>query len=39
MKAILCKQPGGPDDLTLETIPDPQAGTGPGSCEGRSGRT
>lgn len=28
MKAILCKQPGGPDDLTLETIPDPQAGPG-----------
>jgi NADPH2:quinone reductase len=28
MKAVLCKQPGGPDDLTLETIPDPQAGPG-----------
>jgi NADPH2:quinone reductase len=28
MKAILCRQPGGPDDLTLEDIPDPQAGPG-----------
>lgn len=28
MKAILCKQPGGPDDLTLEDIPDPKAGPG-----------
>ena len=28
MKAILCRQPGGPDDLTLEDIPDPKAGPG-----------
>ena len=28
MKAILCKRPGGPDDLTLEDIPDPSAGPG-----------
>ena len=28
MKAILCRQPGGPDDLTLEDIPDPEAGPG-----------
>lgn len=28
MKAILCKQPGGPDDLTLADIPDPKAGPG-----------
>ena len=23
MKAILCRRPGGPDDLTLADIPDP----------------
>src|SRR6188508_2190071 len=28
MKAILCRQPGGPDDLTLVDIPDPVAGPG-----------
>ena len=28
MKAILCTQPGGPDDLTLADIPDPEAGPG-----------
>jgi NADPH2:quinone reductase len=28
MKAILCTAPGGPDDLTLADIPDPQAGPG-----------
>jgi len=28
MKAILCKQPGGPDDLTLQDMPDPVAGPG-----------
>ena len=28
MKAILCHAPGGPDDLTLEDIPDPVAGPG-----------
>jgi NADPH2:quinone reductase len=28
MKAILCKAPGGPDDLTLADIPDPMAGAG-----------
>jgi len=28
MKAILCKQPGGPDDLKLEDIPDPKPGPG-----------
>ncbi len=28
MKAILCKQPGEPDDLTLSDIPDPVAGPG-----------
>jgi NADPH2:quinone reductase len=28
MKAILCRQPGGPDDLTLVDIPDPVPGPG-----------
>ena len=28
MKAILCNQPGGPDDLVLADIPDPVAGPG-----------
>jgi len=28
MRAILCRQPGGPDDLTLVDIPDPVPGPG-----------
>jgi NADPH2:quinone reductase len=28
MKALLCTRPGGPDDLTLADLPDPQAGPG-----------
>ena len=28
MKAVLCTQPGGPDDLQLQEIPDPVAGPG-----------
>src|SRR6202789_4598008 len=28
MKALLSRQPGGPDTLTLEDVPDPQPGRG-----------
>jgi NADPH2:quinone reductase len=28
MKALICTRPGGPDDLTLTDLPDPQAGPG-----------
>ena len=28
MKALLCTQPGKPEDLTVADLPDPQAGPG-----------
>ena len=28
MKALLCSRPGTPDDLTVDDLPDPEAGPG-----------
>ncbi len=33
MKALLSRQPGGPDTLTLEDVPDPKPGRGEVPCE------